>query len=632
MTVLRTRDRLIFSAYFIALILSAAATLVAGFSVWIPLLLATLPSALLLRRAFDGWMALASGVILLLAIALGGLLLTAALSWPITPAFTVIALALGFSTAVAGRLNGGLSLRARSTRPTVLSLLGALSPLVGATLWGLTLVVARIRPHGAFVSWAMNGDSANNILFARAQWHASGIRVGPDENPVPLPAGLIVLGGASGRGSTPASATLHHDVIALFSVWAPLIALMCILFGVTACMWIARDRPVLRAVAGAGGSLLPLSWSILGYPIDSGYLGAHLAVAVVLCTWIAAGRARARPALVVGLCAIAAVVLLATWTPLALFPAGIMAGQLRRHRPVLAGGVGDCAFAATGVLLLLLFGFGVTLRSFAGQSAALSLPGGGYPLFLSICGALVVVVVVVGFAARRRWDSAPSRALVALVIAVPIGFGGLVFTARSQNNPYLTYYPVKFAWLSSTLLLVIVLGIVFGLIGYTVDQRRWRLAWGATLTVGALAFVQLPGQVAAPTPFASPIFRIVTGNYLGAGVGDSTARAIFEYVDTESPSLLWRSGIRNEPMIDFWAMQMQANSLSGAFQLRYLAYGNYRLDKVSDLCRILELMGGHVRVVTRDPQLADEVASKCPAVPAVVESLPPMPSGNVSSP
>src|SRR5690606_27798038 len=92
--------------------------------------------------------------------------------------------------------------------------------------------------------------------------------------------------------------------------------------------------------AVTGTSLLPLGWFWTGYPIKFGFINAHVAYVVVLATVAAYLGLVRKPWLGLALQLLAAVLLILTWSPLAVFPAVLgvahMAVVLRGWRELAA--------------------------------------------------------------------------------------------------------------------------------------------------------------------------------------------------------------------------------------------------------------------------------------------------------
>jgi len=598
----------------VGLVALIAVTVWGGSSIWLPMVWAICPWTLVAWRRLGVAAALAGTVLGLLAFALLGLILTAAIHVPIVTAFLVASAALGVAGAlVALRLPPG-------ARPTLSRTGAAIAPALGAVVWLAVLGIARVRPGSAVLSWVMSGDSANNVLFARVDLAVSGIRLGPQENPVPLPAGLISLGASAGRAEVSSHRLLGHDLAALASLWGVVIAVLCVLIGAAAAASISASRPVMRTVVGALASLVPLSWFVVGYPVEYGFLNTHVALLVVLSGWLAFVSLSARPALLIALLALCCTLTLAVWSPVVLFPGLLMVVVIVRRWAVLPRqSRRDLVIGLIGLAQLLAFFLGVTIPSLVAQSGFLAAGGGAYAFSKWVLIASVAAAVVVGIAARRPLGATLSWALLAMGMAAVIGWGALLFLARGTPDALTSYYPLKFAWLSALVLLVVVLGTVLGVLS------RWTRRAVVTAIAVAVVAVAVVGVLRfAPTSsggyaIRNPVARILTGDFIGSG--DTTVDRIVRYADLQAPTLLIGTHDRFESTIDFWVLQMQANSVSNDSRLRKAAYGVGDLRKPAQLCLVLRAMGAPTTVLTQDPTLGDRVRAACPDVDATVRPL-----------
>ncbi len=110
--------------------------------------------------------------------------------------------------------------------------------------------------------------------------------------------------------------------------------------------------------------------------------------------------------------------------------------------------------------------------------------------------------------------------------------------------------------------------------------------------------------------------RLFAGDFWGEG--DTSALRAFDHADLENPTILWRSDDPFESAINFWVFEMQAGSMYPRdVALRLVAYGDYDVDQVSDLCRIVPLMEAPEAFddSTADSDLAEQVARECPEIP-----------------
>ena len=606
------RRRLVLSGIFTLVLVGAVlGSLLGGIDLWLPMTIAAMPWFLILWARFNGPTAIGLTILSVLGVALFGLMATTLPRVSIVVVFIVLSLAVGM---------GGVAVVVRSVAPVRVPgsrMLAATGPLLGGVVWTVAVLLSRVLPGASAWGWVMNNDSANNLGFARLDLGVEGIQVGSLENPVPLPAGMLALGMSAGRGSVDSAHLLAHDLTAFIVVWGGCIALLCVLVGTLVSSMVSSSRPRVRWVVGALASLFPLSWYIVGYPIEFGFISTHVALVVVFAGWLVFRRLESRPALVWAALTLGCTLMLAIWSPLVLFPGSLLLVLLARSpRALWATSVRDRVIAIVGTAQLLLYGAFVSVPGYLAQSGFLAKGGAIYALSKWLFIVLVVGAMAVAVIARRRLGSLHFRGVVAAVLAALAGFGALVFAARDAPSPTTNYYPLKFEWIAGVILAVLVLAAVAGLV-----TRWWsgRLATAVALTVvtvGAATFSGLAPVNKTAYVRVNPVAQLLSGDFYGPH--DEGARLILQYADRNSPTILWRSGRSDEMAIDFWVMQVQATLGPGSLALRTIAYGAYDVDKTADLCKVATLMDAPLRVVTSDSGLATEVSAECPAEQIVV--------------
>lgn len=491
---------------------------------------------------------------------------------------------------------------------------GWLLGLIGPILWFATVGLAQVLPGAAHLAWAMQGDAANNVLFARAIIGDDGIVVGPGANPVPLPAAVLALAMEFGRGSVLPAQLLHHDISAFAAGWTWLV-------GLSAAMAALATGVIARA-AGAGrqvvfltagiGSVLPMSWYMTGYPAEYGFFNVHISLVLLFAVVVVFVESR-DSAVALGLLAVGATSLLAVWSPLVVVPAALgVLVVLTRSRALIATRGPALLVVVAALAQLLVYGVVVVVPGLLANAEALSAPGGAYVfpvLMLPACGA---VVVVLALAAVRTWRSPLLRAVVVVVLALGGGLAVLLFAAGWQWS----YYPHKFAWLASCTLIVI--GAGFALPSLVRLSRRRSLLVPATVLVvaGVLVFAVASPTVASGERRQHPFAWILSGSVMGEG--DEVADEIFALADPGMPRILWDTTNRFQTTINFWLIQMQVQSISDEFDLRAIAYEVGSESTTSELCGDLRVLGIGVQVITESEALASELKEACPDAEAEV--------------
>lgn len=615
-----SRDRVVVAVIFtVVLVASAVAASVSGLNLWVPLCLAAVPWLLVLRDRFGFPAALSLVTIVLLWATLLGMVATASTGVPLVAAFPVLAI-------VVGVVGVTIAAATRAIRRRALSgwLPAATGPAVGALVWTGVVVVSRLAPGAGAYGWVMQNDSANNILFARGDIAIAGIRLGSGESPVPLPAGMLALGMAAGRSSVSSDRLLAHDLTSFVGVWAATVALLCVLVGAVVSAAISPERSRVRWLVGALASLLPLTWLVVGYPIEYGFFNAHVALVIVLASWLVFRRVETRPAIAVAALALACTVLLAVWSPLVLLPAALILVLLIRSPSLLWPRARfDRALVVAGTGQLLLFGALVTAPSLFAQASFLTANGAAYPFSHRMFAVLLLLGLILAFVSRRSLGSLAAWGMVAELIAFVIAYAVLVFAARSSASPLSSYYPQKLGWLAMVVVLVIGLEFVAGLVTRSVRSRVLTplVLVGSTAAVALFAYL-------VPTPVAgyirsNPLHRILAGSLYGPH--DQVANTVLDFADSTSPTILWATHRSEETAIDFWVLEMQASSVGGSFGLRKAAYGLYDVNRVANLCHISGLAKAPLRVYSPDIDLVRKLAVTCPSadIRVVSDSLLP---------
>lgn len=489
----------------------------------------------------------------------------------------------------------------------------------GGIIWVGVLGAASILPSGAPVSWATMGDAANNVLFARSVLEAGGISIGGAENPVPVTATLVTL--FTLPGTLAGAPGVEAQILSLAQMWSFGIVAACVLSGAFASALIRR-RSAIGLTAVAVSSCVPLSWLALSGPVVLGFVNFHLTLALLLVPLILlAVPQRAFLTSFVGAC-LAMGSALALWAPTAVIPGVafvLVCIQGRRRLFALRGG--RLIIAIGALAQPILFFFLQSLPSLAAGGTALQgALGAVFEFRKSIAVGLAAVVVALAVLHLRAMR---SNALVLVAVSV-LGGGGAAMGAllwlRRHEASLWSYYQLKLLWFLIALMMIVV--VAAGLSLAVAFERRAAAA--ATAVVGTLAVVLLASgfaQMTVPTfsrdadAVANPLSRILAGRFYSVGQGDRVFHRIVELTEADDRTVLWLSTDPDEDYVMFWVTQMAAKDIND-IPLRKMAY--YR-DKttVADLCRMRELMGPPVDVITHNAQVVEDVARECPGLGTV---------------
>ena len=533
---------------------------------------------------------------------------TALIGLAMLPTIVVVFAVVGLGGVVA------LSLRPGDFRVSKASALWVwAAALFGAVAWGATLLLAGLVPGAARFSWALMGDAANNVLFSRDVVARGGLGLGPEANPVPFPSALIGFEMAPGRDSTPAGMLAEHDILALVTVWALAIAVLCVFVGAVIGLMVraAGAGFAVTVVSAAAASTLPLSWYFSGYPFEYGFVNAQPAMVMVLGSLAAHFEVRRSPLVALVVQCLAATIALAVWSPLVLVPLALGGVTAWQHRRSLwrSRRTGIVALGGS-VAALAGFAFGVTLPVVIAAPTSLLAPGGVFEFRHWVLPALAVAAVALAVFAFRRMAPGIAVAVASAALASVLGLGFLLFVNRNNDEPW-SYYPLKFSWLMSAVLVVVLVGAAAAL-SVRLGRRQWiqwvSLAAVALVTLGYLEWSPRSG---APYTANSAIGHVIAGDV--PGQGDRAGIEIFERATPEVGHVMWHSGDPLEPVVNFWVWQLWADSMQGDLDLRGAAYGLYDHDDIDDLCRLIGYMDAPVEVETELASLSADLERACPA-------------------
>lgn len=484
---------------------------------------------------------------------------------------------------------------------------------LGGAVWIATMIAARFYPGAASVAWAMVGDSANNVIFAREVIDRGGLEFGARSNPVPLPSVVAALGMWSGRGGVAASDLTRHDVWSFSTTWAGVIVVTCVVLGlvVGAIARTMTSSPTVVAVAASGGSMFALTWFVTGYPIDYGFFNAHITFVLLGAVWLAYVSLDVAPSRVIATLALLITATLAVWSPLALVPVALAGVGTLRHLRSLLGLRGREALALlASIAQLLAYLVFVSYPAYTAQSESLSAPGGAYTFRNSMVPSLACVAVVLAVVAFWRRPLAIPFGVVAASGAALAGLGFLLSSSESTNGLW-TYYPLKFAWFTGVMLTVLVAALALAGVA-RFAFRRWLLWPGITIVaVSTLGFALWAPTSGVGYQPINPVKKVLAGNIFGEG--DEWAERIFELSNLEDGHVLWDSAQPEaEGSINFWLLQIWSDSMSENREVKYFAYGLYEHGKVESLCSLLEAMDAPVTIHTARQDLEQELEATCP--------------------
>ncbi len=491
----------------------------------------------------------------------------------------------------------------------------------GAVLWLGTYAYCVIAPQATNLSWMMRNDTSPHFIDARIFAAQGGITLdGLKDDPVPLghvlvAAILVPSDGVSGRAGA-----LERDLGQFALVWVLLLALTCILAGSVAALLVGRigagARPA-TYVAAACGSALPLTWFFSGFPIEYGFFNAPVVFVVLLAAFVAFLHSERHPAVALAAQFLAATLIFAVWSPLVLVPAALAAVLVLRRRPWSEMSTSGRVLVSASLLQLVAYSAVIELPLFISSRSGLANSGAilGFPAWmLPMFG--VGVLVLSQFAFGRSWPTA-RRGIVAAVVIGLVGLGVLLISSDSALGGAWSYYPQKYAWFVSALLIVVGVGLAGRTAARTTSRR---LGLGALVAMSAvialfLGPLTLIGHGKVAQVSTVPLAPMVAGTYYGTA--DEFAEAVIDGTRDNEFVMRWRSSDPNEHMVNFWLLQLAAEYVSPEARIDLITLANL-MRSDGQVCSVATLVGVPTEVVTADPGLVDILAGLCPELPITV--------------
>ncbi len=496
-----------------------------------------------------------------------------------------------------------LPARHRTTRPGFnRAISAAVAPLVAVIM----LLIGEITGSRG-VLWAMHGDTAWNVISSRFMMDDGGLRPETHPNSSPSAAALLAMVAIVGRSEVGAD-LLRHDIDRLAQLWIALALLVSLLAALVA-VHTPRLSTAGRWIAGVVAGLMPLSWYVMGFAWDFGFLNAPVALILLFAAWIGWLECRISPLRGAALLSVATVGMLATWAPLAAVPAALAVAALIADRRRIRRSLGALVAWIAVALPVPLYAIAVTLEDLQRDGAALAV-NGGFPALSSSdtvvtmgVSAAIICTVAVMAGDRHRLVG-----IIAVGVAAVVGIGYLVFQRIPTGHPW-GYYPAKMAWLIIVLLIAIAIGSLCAALTASGARRR------ASIAVGVVGAVALAGCMTLVPPIRQPILAqlfpwvdVVRGT--GVAAPAEAPEQVFDLAATGTRALAARLG-PHDAFINFWLLQLDAGA--GDDPIRSYAYLLDSTD-AGQVCDAIRAWGGDVVVHTADPALEAELEAGCPDV------------------
>ena len=469
-----------------------------------------------------------------------------------------------------------------------------------AALLVISVTVAQIFPGALRLSWAMNGDAVNAMGFARRMLADGGIDLASTPQPTPLPFAMSAATMEGGRAALPESMLLEHDVARTAQVWIFVIALACLLTGAIVARTTRAASPRWGLPVTALASTIMLAWYVIGVQFDFGFMNSAFAVTVLLAAWLAYVAGEGHPAATLGAVFALAIVLLAVWSPLVVCVAGLGLVTIVRERALLRSPrLRELPLVIVPALAFVAYAALVTVPGFLAQSSALGSNGGFPPIGPGSIGVIAATALLLSAFTAKSGRLREGVGAVVVIAGFGLGLGYLLLQRQGAEFGW-GYYPAKFAWTTSILLIVIGTSFAVELMLASGSSRRWRAVL-TVLAAGVVASV-LWGPV-APSAQA-PLAGILRG---GDGYQEAAADIVFDLAGPENgKDLLWRSLIG-----DYWpnTWLLQIDQPDGDPVKIYSTQVTLSAEQV---CSIVDGLGPEAVIHSADPAAEADLDAVCP--------------------
>jgi hypothetical protein len=555
--------RIVFD-YRMALILLGEALYIGGATPWVLVIAAMTVATQLLARTMA--VSAALGAVVLAFFSMETLLIRVAPATAISlHVISNVLLLVGAAVVVGITEPARYSLRFGRIASEISTPLGVLYVLVGGLF--LSVVVTGSR----FMAWATNNDAVWTLVQARTLFADNGLVEGSLSNPAPLTAALISAGFAPGRNIAVESDLVAHDIALAGQLWLLVISVTALIVAHLVSESLASASTGIRWVGTLGSGLLLYTWYFAGYSTQFGFYNASIALVVMVCAWVAWNSRHLTARWQSLLLSAATLSMLATWAPLTLIPAGLVLAQLIQRRRELVARVREIVVAALGYAVVCGYVLLFSLPDLNSLGPALVADGGTVPLSLTHV-AVVFVVTAMAIAALVKGGSQLGSPIVlgylVISIATTVGLGYLVFQ-RLNEAIWWGYYPMKFAWLGTTVIVIIgmhALGVVVARL-HTTSQRNLTFYGGVAALLGV---VMLPGIPPMKVLFA-PITNIVSDEFTNRNTIVDDISRLASYGE-KNIAFGYSPNPRGDLDINHWLLQLNAMSADDDFEIRWFSY------------------------------------------------------------
>ena len=477
-----------------------------------------------------------------------------------------------------------------------------LAAAAGSIVFLASMIATQLVPGALRLVWAMNGDSVNAMNFARRMLVDGGIDPVSTPQVTPLPFAMAASNMESGRAGVAETSLLEHDVARTAQVWIFVIAVTCLLVGITVAYAVRGVRLAwsVPVVALASSSLLV--WYVIGVQFRFGFMNTAFALTLLCAAWlifsVGAGHTLATLAgiLTTGLG------ILAVWSPLVICIAGLGIIVLAREfASVRQARPRQLLVVAVAAIVFMGYAAAVTVPGFLQQSSALGSDGG----FPPIGPASIIVITALTFLAAaialQGSDTRLGAGTIAVIAGFAIGLGYLLLQRQGAAFGW-GYYPAKFAWTTSILLVVILATLAARMVltGTRTRSARSVLTVAAAASIASLLWGPvLPGeQLPLPGMIAGKAFDQTEGQ----------ADIVFELAGRgNGQDVLWRT-TGGDQWANTWLLQIDRPADDPV-----KIFTTVPMLSAVQMCNVVTLLSDDVVVHTSDSAADSDLRAACPA-------------------
>lgn len=505
-----------------------------------------------------------------------------------------------------------------------------LASLIGAISWVVAATLAMVIPGATGLSWAVYADSYADVWFMRQIAAEGGLNSVNPTNSRPAENVLSASFLPTGHPIDAASSTFATEIATHAHYWSLLIVLTSVLSGLVVAETMRGSGRLrgLTAVAAGLASVGFLMAPASGAMLDRGQVNGHLNLVLILASYLVFRRAVAFPAVGLASLLLAMTLLMLIWTPLAAVPGAFAVVVAWRHRRELRNRQEMTLLWLGPVVVfftwsLMTFSIDDVLQVFntnasANHNVITTLTVHVVPVWLPFTVAAVLVVAALcAVLARRSGIDAAAGGL--LLLGLGLGLAPIV-AARGGLGGELEYYPARYLSMSTIALIPVTIALAVRVAAERPLASR-AVAAASIASLVSLAFV-------APMPtwvnrwgFA-PAY-LLTGQMYGPRT--LVADRIVDFASDDEVKLAWRL----DPPFDYhvnWMLSVDERGERRIFSTNFRsALRNYGPDdSIERVCQIGNATDLPVVLVTRDPNLSDEVQLACPDEGVAIELLAPL--------